>query len=112
MDADTAAQPCKSYLCCEQATGLKDRLNKEKATNLELVQQCSIAEQSVKSMEDEVRLVKRQLAMMTKARDVAVQEKEDWKATCNRCFLPRFPFLLHPRLLRCTFNTLVCSQTP
>ncbi len=36
-------------------------------------------------MEDEVRLVKRQLAIMAKARDVALQEKEDWKSTCNRC---------------------------
>ncbi len=35
-------------------------------------------------MEDEVRLVKRQLAIMAKARDVACQEKEDWKSTCNR----------------------------
>ena len=51
---------------------------------MELVEQCTTAEQSVKGMEDEVRLVKRQLAVMTKARDVARQEKEDWKATCNR----------------------------
>ena len=36
-------------------------------------------------MEDEVRLVKRQLAIMAKARDVARQETADWKATCNRC---------------------------
>ena len=71
-------------LFTEQATGLKDRLNKEKAANEELAQQCSNAEQSVRGMEDEVRLVKRQLAVMTKARDVARQEKEDWKATCNR----------------------------
>ncbi len=48
------------------------------------MQQCSNAEQNVKGMEDEVRLVKRQLAIMAKARDVARQEKEDWKATCNR----------------------------
>lgn len=67
-----------------QATGLKERLNTEKATNQDLVQQCNTAEQNVKGMEDEVRLVKRQLAVMAKARDVARQEKEDWKATCNR----------------------------
>jgi len=48
------------------------------------VQQCSSAAQNVKAMEDEVRLVKRQLAIMAKARDVACQEKEDWKSTCNR----------------------------
>ena len=75
----------KSSLCCEQATGLKEHLNREKATNQELVLQCSSAEQNVKAMEDEVRLVKRQLAIMAKARDVANQEKEDWKSTCNRC---------------------------
>ncbi len=74
----------RSSLCCEQATGLKEHLNKEKATNQELVQQCSSAAQNVKAMEDEVRLVKRQLAIMAKARDVACQEKEDWKSTCNR----------------------------
>ncbi len=74
----------RSHLCCEQATGLKEHLNREKATNQELVQQCSSAEQNVKAMEDEVRLVKRQLAIMAKARDVARQEKEDWKSTCNR----------------------------
>ena len=74
----------KSSLCCEQATGLKEHLNREKATNQELVLQCSSAEQNVKAMEDEVRLVKRQLAIMAKARDVANQEKEDWKSTCNR----------------------------
>lgn len=66
-----------------EATGLKDHLNRAKAANMELVEQCTTAEQSVKGMEDEVRLVKRQLAVMTKARDVARQEKEDWKATCN-----------------------------
>ncbi|DBA74307.1 TPA: hypothetical protein ACH3X1_011082 [Trebouxia sp. C0004] len=73
----------RSHLCCEQATGLKEHLNREKATNQELVQQCSSAEQNVKAMEDEVRLVKRQLSIMAKARDVARQEKEDWKSTCN-----------------------------
>lgn len=56
----------------------------EKAANQDLMQQCSTAEQNVKGMEDEVRLVKRQLAIMAKSRDVARQEKEDWKATCNR----------------------------
>ena len=56
----------------------------EKETNQDLMQQCSTAEQNVKGMEDEVRLVKRQLAIMAKSRDVARQEKEDWKATCNR----------------------------
>lgn len=74
----------RSSLCCEQATGLKEHLNREKATNQELVQQCSSAAQNVKAMEDEVRLVKRQLAIMAKARDVACQEKGDWKSTCNR----------------------------
>lgn len=69
---------------CLQATGLKERLNRETATNQDLVQQCYTAEQNVKGMEDEVRLVKRQLAIMVKSRDVARQEKEDWKATCNR----------------------------
>ncbi|KAL0054846.1 hypothetical protein WJX82_003177 [Trebouxia sp. C0006] len=66
-----------------EATGLKEHFNREKATNQELVQQCSSAAQNVKAMEDEVRLVKRQLAIMAKARDVACQEKEDWKSTCN-----------------------------
>lgn len=76
---------CTRWWCvCVQATALKDHLNKEKATNQELVQQCSNAEQNVRGMEDEVRLIKRQLAIMVKARDVARQEAEDWKATCNR----------------------------
>lgn len=69
---------------CLQATGLKERLNREKATNQDLLQQCNTAEQNVKDMDDEVRLVKRQVTIMTKARDVARQEMEDWKATCNR----------------------------
>ena len=75
---------CTSLVQDVQATGLKERLNREKATNQDLVQQCNTAEQNVKGMEDEVRLVKRQLAIMAKARDVARQEKEDWRATCNR----------------------------
>ena len=75
---------CTSLVQDVQATGLKERLNREKETNQDLVQQCNTAEQNVKGMEDEVRLVKRQLAIMAKARDVARQEKEDWRATCNR----------------------------
>lgn len=56
----------------------------EKASSDDLRQQLRASEQQCKATEDEVRLVKRQLAVMAKARDVARQEKEDWKATCNR----------------------------
>ena len=95
-----------------QATGLKERLNREKATNQDLVQQCNTAEQSVKGMEDEVRLVKRQLAIMAKARDVARQEKEDWKATCNRSvFLALHNDTLWPFRSGTAFDVRLCGCT-
>ena len=67
-----------------QATGLKQNLMQERGRGEDLTHQLTASEQQCKATEDEVRLVKRQAAVMAKARDVARQEKEDWKATCNR----------------------------
>lgn len=67
-----------------QATGLKQHLMQEKAKGDELRHDLTLSEQQCKATEDDIRLVKRQLTVMTKARDVARQEREDWTATCNR----------------------------
>ena len=57
--------------------------------------QLTASQQQCLTTEDDGRLLKRQLAVMTKARDVARQEKEDWKATCNRSATVIGPRKLH-----------------
>lgn len=56
----------------------------EKGRGDDLMQQLAASQQKCLATEDDGRLLKRQMAVLAKARDVARQEKEDWKATCNR----------------------------